>query len=103
MKDYLGTELERNKKNTALFKAMIHRAFGKKDQVMIAHHLTFEVGKDLETMNEIPSADTLIFDHEAMQKIFGKHFIAVMQYLCKFPAEERDAQLEKCFNSLIAF
>lgn len=95
VKNYLITENERNKANAALFTRMIRLAFGDKDQIMIAHHLTFEVDNDLNTVNEIPSADTLIFDHEAMGRIFGKQALSIMKDLAALPVADgsRDKRL----------
>lgn len=86
VKNYLITENERNKASADLFTRMIRVAFGDKDQIMIAHHLTFEVDNNLNTVNEIPSADTLIFDHEAMKVIFGEaYYLDVMRSLAVLP------------------
>lgn len=101
IKDYLGTELARNKRNAALFTRMIELAYGHDDEIMIAHHLTFELNHDLNTMNEIPSADTLIFDHDAMTKIFGLKAYDVMRDLASLPVDGglRDTALERLLNS----
>lgn len=87
VKDYLSTELARNKANAALYSRMIQLAYGKDDEIMIAHHLTFERDHELSTMNEIPSADTLIFDHDAMGRIFGIAAPEIMANLALVPVE----------------
>jgi len=94
MKDYLGFENERNKKHAALYTKLIKRAYGEgASEVLIGHHLTFESHGDLNTENEIPSADTLLFDHEIMRRVFGEKALWVMMGLAQQPAEERDAAL----------
>lgn len=96
-KDYILTELERNKRNAALYTRMISLAFdGDRDEIIIRHHLTFERNHELDTVNEIPSADTLIFDHEAMGRIFGTQSVPIMAYLATLPVADgsRDRQLE---------
>lgn len=95
VKNYLETENARNKANADLYSRMIRLAFGDKDQIMIAHHLTFETDNNLQSVNEIPSADTLIFDHYAMGQIFGSQAKLLMGALAQMPVDERDAALEQ--------
>jgi hypothetical protein len=94
MKDYLGWENSRNKQHAQLYSRIMQLAFGKCN-VLIGHHLTFEFGDDLSTENEIPSADTLMFDHEAMTKVFGVDAPLVMRQLASVPAEQRDQLLSE--------
>lgn len=91
MKDYLTYENHRNKKNAAMFTAMMKACAPEQTMhVLIGHHLTFELcGKDAMS-NEVPSADCLMFDHEIMFKLFGAHAIPVMQRLVSVPADRRD-------------
>lgn len=93
MKDYLGWENHRNKIHAALYTELMRRAFGGERDcaVLIGHHLTFELGGDLETENEVPSADCLLFDHYVMKKVFGDDALRIMGELSQVPAEERDA------------
>lgn len=85
------TENDRNKTHAELYTRMIKEAFGKDAAIIIGHHLTFENNGDLNTENEIPSADTLLFDHYAMTQIFGVDALALMRLLASVPIEERDA------------
>lgn len=96
-KDCLGYENERNKKNAALYTAILQKAWGQSTDVLIGHHLCTEQNHELKTENEIPSADTLIFDHEVMGKIFGGKSVAIMMSLAARPAETRDALLVDYF------
>lgn len=91
-KDYLGTENARNKKHAELYTRIIRKAIGSCD-VLVGHHLTFEIGGDLSTENEIPSADTLLFDHDIMGAVFGDKAFLVMQSLAIMPADRRDELL----------
>ena len=93
LKDYLGYENQRNKDHAALYTRLMQKAIGGNVAVLIGHHLTFEINGDLATENEIPSADTLMFDHDLMTKVFGPRAIHVMIHLASVPCEQRDAML----------
>lgn len=99
VKDYLTVEDARNRANAKLFRAIIQAAFGSQDDVTIGHHLSFQPHGDIENLNEIPSADTLIFDHDLMRRVFGDNAIRVMQRLCMYPCDTRDAELQRLFNA----
>lgn len=96
-KDYLGSENTRNKKNAKLFEALIKAAYGEDNDVLIGHHLTFEKHGDIETENEIPAADTLIFCHDLMGAIFGDYALSIMRELVGLPAEKREERLGQIF------
>lgn len=100
MKDFLGTENARNKANASLYTAIMKQAIGKDAQVLIGHHLSFELGGDIGTENEIPSADTLMFDHDVMTAVFGAFAIDIMQHLAATPCQSRDRVLEEYWKSL---
>lgn len=103
IKDYQAYENQRNKRSTQLFHDMLRAAFGElASEIIIAHHLNFEHGSDIGTINEIPSADTLIFDHEIMGRIFGKEMaLKHMMLLATVPVERRDNVLEILFRNRI--
>ena len=93
MKDYLGFENDRNKRNAKLYERLIKRAIGPGTEVavLIGHHLTFELNGDLATENEIPSADCLMFDHDLMTKVFGQaRAVNIMRSLASVPCDQRD-------------
>jgi hypothetical protein len=92
MKDYLEFENTRNKASAALFEHMLKIAFGE-CQVMVGHHIGMEFQGDLQTENEIPSADTLIFDHDIMRKVFGDDAVEFMQRLAAVPCNQRESLL----------
>lgn len=96
MKDYLGFENDRNKKHAGLYERFLKLAIGGEANVavLVGHHVTFEIGGDLETENEIPSADTLMFDHDLMRAVFGERAITVMMRLASVPVAQRDDLLK---------
>jgi hypothetical protein len=61
--------------------------------VLVGHHLTFtEQGE--EDGNEIPSADTLLFDHDIMKAVFGNAYMTVMMLLARARTEDREMVLK---------
>lgn len=102
MKDYLGFENARNKRNAATYEKLMKKAL-KHDAcaVLIGHHLTFELDGDLETENEIPSADCLMFDHDLMTAAFGPdRAVSIMRYLASLPCDMRDVVLKEYVDQL---
>ncbi len=88
MKDYLKYENDRNHRNHALYERFMRLAVGKDVNILVAHHITFEV--DGEEPNEIPSVDTLMFCHELMHKVFGDNFMYYLAQLAVRGPEKRD-------------
>lgn len=88
-------ENARNAKNSELYKAVIREAFGVND-VIIAHHLVYVAeelrgdGFTYQVVEEIPSADTLLFDHIIAKKIWGDGFKEQLASLALEPCETRD-------------
>lgn len=106
MTDYSnkGTKLEgnwendRNARNRELFTQMIHEAFNT-NQTIIAHHLVYSIQEDDNFLvEEIPSADTLIFDHDVMKKLFPNNWREVLTSLALTPAELRDEMLKDYYH-----
>lgn len=93
MRDFLASENERNKRHCTLYGALMQRALGKVD-IFIGHHLCFENMGNLATEQEIPSADTLLFDHDIMSAVFGNRAVEIMQHLARTPVDSRDIVLE---------
>lgn len=87
VKDYLTTENVRNKKYAHLYTDLIKRAFGENQDVLIGHHITFEEHGNIETENEIPAADSLLFCHDLMTRVFGSKAISLMMLLASMPAD----------------
>lgn len=100
IKDYLSYEQNRNKANAATYERILRIAFpGKELSVLVGHHIGFEFDRDLSTENEIPSADSLMFDHDIMRAVFGADCITVMIQLAAESCETRDVVLRKCLDS----
>jgi hypothetical protein len=97
VKDYLGFENERNKRSAKLFADILVAAYGTDIDVLVGHHVTFEHHADIASENEIPSADTLLFCHELMGRVFGAAAPEIMADLVRLPAESRDARLAEWF------
>lgn len=91
-------ENDRNGCYADLYKAIIREAYGVKD-VIIGHHLVYEVEDKRADeftytfVQEIPSADALIFDHEVAKKIWGCDWLRILQDLASTPTIDRDALL----------
>jgi len=108
-KYYLGYENDRNTKHAAVFIDLIHRAMSPHEVTLVGHHFVCEEVSDppqpeadLKTLNEIPSADTLIFDHDIMTAVFGSSAIDVMIDCVKLPAGQREECLKKHLAALDA-
>lgn len=55
-------------------------------------------GYQYQIVEEVPSADTLIFDHDIAIKIWGKdHYKEVLCKLASVPIEERDQLLHSLY------
>lgn len=102
-----GTKLEaayendRNSVYSDLFKDIIREVFGVKD-VICGHHLTYQIsetrdGSVYTFVEEIPSADALIFDHKVARKLFGPAFRDQLMALVCEPIETRDRLLAKLY------
>lgn len=96
-------ENDRNADYAKLYKDIIREVFGVKD-VIVAHHLCYEThepradGFDYHFVEEIPSADTLIFDHAVAKKLWGdNNYRSVLSDLALEPTETRDDLLAKLY------
>lgn len=110
-KDWIGYENARNKRNVQLYTDILQMALqkitgSKVVAVLIGHHLVFEFDgdgderMDIETENEIPSADCLMFDHDIMTAVFGDDAIFIMRNLATLSCDDRDTYLQDCWNAL---
>jgi hypothetical protein len=96
-------ENDRNADAADLLKAIIREAFGVTD-VIIGHHLVYVTsehrdGFEFQIVEEISSADTLIFDHDIARRIFGEGFKDVLAMLAQEPAETRDELLATFYHN----
>jgi len=94
-------ENDRNAEASELFKAILRETHGVGD-VIIAHHLVYVVTEKrgdftYQVVEEIPSADTMIFDHDIARKIWGEGFKNTLARLACEPADTRDKLLSVLF------
>lgn len=98
LKDYLDAEHDRNLAQHETIHRLLHRAVGD-CHVSVAHHIIF--GKTEESIpNELPSIDTLFFDHDLMTKVFGDEAKRIMVVLASRPAEFRDGVVKDFLDNL---
>ena len=99
-------ENDRNAENSETYKAIIREAFGVKD-VICGHHLVYEIedkradGFAYQVIEEIPSADALIFDHAVAKKIWGDAWQTNLTTLALTPVKDgqRDTLLKHLYRS----
>lgn len=88
-------ENDRNADAADCFKAVLREAYGVKD-VICAHHLVYvreetrQDGFAYQIVQEIPSADALIFDHAIAKKIWGDAWRDRLTMFACEPVETRD-------------
>lgn len=92
-------ENQRNAKNADLYRDMIKVAYGA-DQCIVAHHITYVAvdkvdGYDMQVVEEIPSADTLLFDVDVAKKLWGPRWPEVLMTLSCLTIERRDDVVRK--------
>jgi hypothetical protein len=98
-------ENDRNADSKALFRAIMRECLcdGQEMDVIIGHHLVYELrekrgdGFTYEISEEIPSADTLIFDHTMAKKLWGDQWKEKLTQLACEPVETRDQLLAKLY------
>lgn len=84
-------ENDRNGASRKLVHDIFAHLYGPDVQTIIAHHLCYQIQDgDYFIVEEIPSMDSLIFDHELARKLWGDNFRSALQTLATLPAEERD-------------
>lgn len=107
-KDYTPTgvriegtyENDRNADSAELFKAIIRKCYEVHD-VIIAHHLVYvkverrEDGFEYQIVQEVPSADALIFDHAVAKALWPERWQEHLTKLALEPVETRDQLLAK--------
>lgn len=95
----IRVEDQRNQDAHRTFIRFFHRAFGKDCKIVVAHHLVIIPAG--ETPLEIPSADTLWFDHDLMGKVFGKDDAeTLMQALAARRPESRESFVSFMLDAL---
>lgn len=96
-------ENDRNAANADLYKDIIRECYGVQD-VIIAHHLVYVAeekrdGFTYQIVEEVPSADTLIFDHDIARRIWGDGFKDALVKLALEPVETRDKLLGELYRN----
>lgn len=99
-RNFLLTETDRNIANHRIFIRFLTRALNAKPETIIAHHIIYMSPGELP--NEIPSADTLIFDHALMTAVFGDRAPLIMQTLAQRDVDTRDKVLNDFLDMLDA-
>lgn len=94
-------ENDRNAEHAQLYKDIIREVYGVTD-VIVAHHLTYvaEEHRDgfvYQVVEEIPSADSLIFNHEVARKLWGRNYRNTLAQLAMEPVETRDHVLNELY------
>lgn len=91
---YLGSEGKRNREHAPLFQRLLHIAFGPCD-VIVGHHVNFQFDGDLSTEDEVPAADTVLFDHTIMRACFGDNAVVHMATMAALKPGERERYCER--------
>ena len=90
-------EADRNIANGDLFEAIIREAHEGVTFVAAGHHfMVLCTGRHVPL--EIPSADSLIFDHRVAKVIWGADYKLVLSRLALEPAESRDVLLRDLYE-----
>lgn len=95
-------ENDRNADSSELFKAIVRETCGCQD-VIVAHHIVYVTteerdGFHYEIVEEIPSADALIFDHRIARTLWGDDFKDILCQLAAEPPETRDVLLAELYR-----
>lgn len=108
----IGTRIEgayendRNSENSECWKAVVREAFAVTD-VICGHHIVYQVeekrgdGFTYTFVQEIPSADALIFDHDVARKIWGDGWQHCLTQLALEPIESRDALFATMYQARV--
>lgn len=99
--DILENENQRNHDCHKIIEKFLRMATGQPElEILVAHHIVFELPD--EDTNEIPSTDTLMFNHELMSAVFAENAQEIMVTLVKLPVAERGAALDGFLNMALA-
>lgn len=98
-------ENDRNAASADLFKAIVRKVFGVQD-VIVGHHIVYvtvdhQDGFDIQVVQEIPSADALIFDPQVYQKLWPRDWPAHVTALAVAPVSARDKLLARLCEGLL--
>lgn len=98
VKNWLNDENARNKRNRALYSAILNQAYPQCRMTLIMHHLSFQLpGHEPQ---EIPAADTLLFCRDIMQRCFGADAEKIMVNAATvMTARDRDDYVKQEFEA----
>ena len=100
-KNYVVDEYQRNIDSKALYTGLLKAAFGHDAIISVSHHISVRLLDAAETVHEIPSADTVLFDHQIMGKVFGKaRAVDKMAALARLPPHRREAQVKRWLSEV---
>lgn len=91
---FLSGEGKRNRANADLYRRLLAIAWGE-CEVIVGHHVAFQFDGDLNTEDEIPSADCLLFDHDIMGAVFGEQALELMQRIALLRPYERETEVAR--------
>ncbi len=97
---YLSGEGKRNRHNADLFQALLCTAWGVGCSVMTGHHIAFLFDGNLETEDEVPSADCLLFDLEIMGAVFGEERDSILLRIALMNRDDREDYVRRQFCRL---
>jgi hypothetical protein len=96
-------ENDRNADSQKMFEDILLEVFGATKSI-IGHHMVYVLvekegdGFDQQIVQEIPSADALLFDPAVLQKLFGdENWKAIAMQLAIEPVATRDALMAKMY------
>lgn len=87
------SENERNQNHAGLYTDIITEVYGATN-VGIGHHLMFNTPTGTD---EQPSIDTLLFNTDVAQKLWGDRWKSVLSILAVTPVNERDTLVSDFF------
>lgn len=101
LRDYLSWHDTRNVQGHKAITRFLNRALGhpKDLKVVVGHHITYQVDEE-SVPNEIPSADSLLFDHDIMHLVFGDEYKTIMVQLATRVPELRERVLSNHLDML---
>lgn len=91
---FLSGEGKRNRAHADLFRQLLAIAWGD-CEVIVGHHVAFQFDGDLNTEDEIPSADCLLFNHDIMTAVFGADAVTLMQRIAAMVPGDREAEVAR--------
>lgn len=97
--DWIMAEGGRNRNAAMLSAQLLTMSYGPTFELFIGHHIAYKAKhEDTTTLSEIPSIDTLLFNHPIMQDVFGERYLDVVVQLARTPTEKRERALEQMLH-----